>query len=135
MANPSKARGTKWESDCVNMIKTVDPWSERAPPQGAIDKGDILLDQLRKRRLVIIECKAGKDFKLAEWQKETERERQLAGTTYGLLWIKAPRKRPEEGYCVTPIWQALAMLRSLLELEKSKERIIELEEELEELKS
>lgn len=113
MSNPSKQKGSAWESECVHTLHMGIPgpgeadrafgeseyaWPavHRNPPQGANDKGDI-----GGFRELVIECKSCRTFDLPGWLAEAEKERGNAGAEFGVVWAKRPRRTAgRDGYVV-----------------------------------
>lgn len=92
----SRAKGTLWESTVVAYLREHGyPWAERRALAGAYDKGDILLPGM------MIECKAEKAIKLAEYMKEVRAQTaNCPPGTLGVAWVKAPGKTVDESYVV-----------------------------------
>lgn len=99
MANPSKARGTAWESAICEYIRGIGPEfsrTERRTLGGANDKGDISVSSH-----LVIEAKAEKSYTLAGYVAEAETERDNAGAWLGVAWLKRVGKtNPGAGYVV-----------------------------------
>lgn len=93
--NPSKRRGTAWESAIVDYAQANGaPHAERRALNGAKDRGDVA-----GIPSVVIEAKDEAKHDLAGWANETERERINDGAAIGLTWIKRRGKAsPGEGY-------------------------------------
>lgn len=97
MANKSKVKGTRYETDLVNVIND---WEglvicERLPLHGNEDKGDI---RLRIGDLVIcVEAKNLKDYPspslMDKFREDTIKETAHLGADGGLLVINKYRKR------------------------------------------
>lgn len=84
MANPSKAKGTKHESSCVDYLRESGwPSAERRALAGALDKGDItgLPD-------VVIEAKATASLMVPSWLREVDIETLNASAEIGVCWAK-----------------------------------------------
>ena len=96
MTNRSKARGTSWESAIVRFLSGWWPHVERRTLNGAQDKGDIA-----GIPSVIIEAKNCKEFRLAEWVTEAEKERVNAKALVGVVWAKRRGKASAgDGYVI-----------------------------------
>jgi hypothetical protein len=85
MANPSKRKGTGWES------AKVDWWqaqgfadAHRIALHGAADCGDVFVTKTQ-RGDVIEECKNTKRLAVPEWLRQSENERDNAGAWLCLL--------------------------------------------------
>lgn len=85
MTNPSKQRGTKFESLLVPELKLYYPGAERRPLAGANDKGDFLLPGESR---FIIEAKNVTRFNLAQWIAEAHVEAANAGVPHGVVFHK-----------------------------------------------
>jgi hypothetical protein len=97
MANPSKIKGTRFESDVVAHLRENGfPHAERRALAGNVDKGDIT--GLGPRW--VIECKAVAAIKLAEFVDEAECERVNAGADYGVAVVKRRGKGVSRAYAV-----------------------------------
>ena len=90
MANPSKKRGTAWETACVRWIKSYGQEPERRAQHGTADQGDIAWFKLGGLP-AIAECKwrAGSHGKalVAKWREQTKTERDNAGALVGVLLV------------------------------------------------
>ena len=94
MANPSKQKGTAWETAVVNWLNNWWPHVERRTLTGSADKGDIagLVG-------VVIECKNHKTHQLAKWTDELNAEMANANADLGVLAIKRHGKaHPQDAY-------------------------------------
>ena len=99
MVNRAKAVGTEWENRCVKKLKSWGwPYAERKAQQGALDKGDLTGLGIP----IVVECKGGKKFSLAQYQKELRAEMKNAQVEMGFVWVKAPGKSIDNSYCVVP---------------------------------
>lgn len=91
MTNPSKNKGTSWETACVRYFRANGfPQAERIALAGAYDMGDI-----RVTSGLIAECKNHKvvtDNLIHEWQAETIAEKRNAGADKAWLIIKRAGK-------------------------------------------
>lgn len=123
MSNPSKQKGSSWESEVVRTLHLGVPgpgttdrafgpahvdWQHvhRNPPQGAVDKGDV-----GGIRELVIECKSCRTFDLAGWIAEAEVERKNAGAEFGVVWAKRPRKtQGRDGYVIMDGWTFMRLL-------------------------
>ncbi len=102
MTNPSKQKGTAWETAAVGYFREHGhPNAERKAQQGAKDCGDItgVPDWT-------CELKATKTLALAEALAEAETERLNAGTRYCAAIIKRRGKTdPGQAYVVMTLQQ------------------------------
>lgn len=105
MSNPSKQKGTRWETELVNYLRTAGfPACERRALSGNSDRGDVAgIDGWT------IEAKSATGINLAGWSDETERERLVNQDPWGLLVIKRRLKPASEAYAVMPM-EAMAEL-------------------------
>ena len=102
MANPSKKRGTDYETRCVNYMceMTGDDRIEGRALHGSKDMGDIY-GIFAHGWEGIGECKAHKVVTPAlvtEWREQTVAERENAGAGFGLLIVNVYR---------APIWRSI----------------------------
>lgn len=95
MANPSKAKGTSWETLVTNALNELGIRARRRTLSGPADKGDIELLDLP----VTIEAKNCKTMKLSEWVDSARGEAINAGVPIGVVWHHRPRKAsPADAY-------------------------------------
>lgn len=89
MSNPSKRKGTAFESSVANYLAEAlqDDRIERRTLQGAKDRGDVAGVRFKGER-VVVECKAEKAFKPSEWLREAEAERENDGAGFGVVVAK-----------------------------------------------
>ena len=106
MANPHKAKGTRWESAVRDFLKEERclDHARRIAATGALDIGDIHMEPF------VIQAKNQKSFDLAGWVADAEEQADRAGMPYGVAVVKAPRKPTERGYVVMSLstFRALA---------------------------
>jgi hypothetical protein len=96
MSNPSKARGTRWESAVVAFLSEHFPYIERRTQAGANDRGDVA-----GLPGVVIECKSAKRYELGQWLKEAHTEKTNAAARLGLVWMHRKGKASAgDGYVV-----------------------------------
>lgn len=88
MSNPSKKKGTEFESAVVEYMEHFFPDVSRHPAHGAIDKGDV-----RGVPHFAIECKNHKTFDLAQWVDESRREANNAEARHAAV-VHKRRLRP-----------------------------------------
>lgn len=79
MSNPSKKKGTKWETAVSAYLQSMTgvSWPRQAL-HGRDDQGD-LKGVFYGGRSVVVECKDCRRYELAEWIREAVRERDNAG--------------------------------------------------------
>jgi hypothetical protein len=101
MSNPSKDRGTRWESAIVDTLRAHwNPRIERRAPAGNADKGDIA-GVYAQGVPIVIEAKSVAKLNLAGWVAEAEAEALNAGAPIGVVWAKRVGKAsPLDGYVV-----------------------------------
>jgi hypothetical protein len=81
VANPSKDRGTRWESRVVTFLReNGHPYAERRALAGNKDLGDI-----GGIPGLVIECKNTKAISLAQWMDEAIAERDNAKASLGVV--------------------------------------------------
>lgn len=92
MSNPSKTKGTAWESAIVAFLISRG-WvhAERRALAGNTDKGDIT-----GLPGVMIEAKCCKTITVPAWIDEAEAEKRNAGAAVGVVWWKR-RGRTDPG--------------------------------------
>jgi Holliday junction resolvase len=73
MVNPSKAKGTKFETDVLNYLRANRLKAERLALSGTEDEGDIAVQF--GSGYEILECKAEQRFSIPAYLREAERER------------------------------------------------------------
>jgi hypothetical protein len=110
MANPSKAKGTAWESKIVAALQRAGwPYAERRTLSGAQDKGDIA-----GIPGWVIEAKNCRELKFGPWLTECHREAFNVGPQVeGAVWAKR-RGFPEaeDGFVVMNGETFLRLLKS-----------------------
>ena len=95
MANPSKAKGTRWETEVVRFLQEAGHPAHRRPQQGAKDVGDI-----GGVPGWTLEAKSVKEIRLAEFLDQANREAVHAGDPYGAAVIKRRGRPVQDGYVV-----------------------------------
>ncbi|MEU7636580.1 MULTISPECIES: hypothetical protein [unclassified Streptomyces] len=128
MSNPAKRKGTAWEREVRHYLNTalgqyVDHWKDAAYPwkdphdpdnvirpaqTGARDVGDL------HARPFVLECKAERSIRLADYVRQAKREATHAGFPLGVAIVKAPRRSAADGYAVMDLAtfaQVLVLLR------------------------
>lgn len=84
----AKAAGTRFERDIADFeAQHIDDRIDRAPKHGARDRGDIAGLRVHGQK-VTQECKNTARWTVAEWLKETEKERQNDGALAGVVIAK-----------------------------------------------
>ena len=98
MTNPSKAKGTAWETAVVKYIRDIGLHAKRRPLTGHLDEGDIEVEGIP---WLTIEAKAGKKMDLAGWITEANIEALNAHCSVGAVWAKRRGKTsPADGYVI-----------------------------------
>lgn len=108
MANPRKAKGTRWESDIVKYLRANGfPEARRVVQAGMADDGDIHV------RDFVIQAKAYRSIAegINEGVKGYKIQRVNAGLPYGVSIVKRPGKNVREGYVVMDLEDFTAFLR------------------------
>lgn len=84
MSNPSKRKGTAWESVIVEYLRGRGfPHAERRALAGASDRGDVA-----GVPGVVIEAKSCRELRLGPWLDEAETERANDRADLGVVWLK-----------------------------------------------
>lgn len=95
-ANPSKARGTRWESELVAYLRDSGfPHARRNVQHGPNDIGDV--GGVPK---FAIEAKDTQKHDLAKFVKQANAEAENAGQPWGVAAIKKRRAATEDAYVV-----------------------------------
>lgn len=104
----SKAKGRQWEAAlCQYLINEGFPNVERRRLNGVMDRGDIA-----GFPGLVIEAKHEKSYKLPEWVREAEQERDNDGAEIGVVWARQNGKPdPGDGFVIMSGRQFLELLR------------------------
>lgn len=106
MSNPSKAKGTAWESAIVDYLRIFNPHVERRTLNGNHDRGDIT-----GIPGVVIEAKNAKTITLAAWVDEANIEGLNDNAPVAVVWVKRRgRTSPMDGYVVMDGTQFVRLL-------------------------
>jgi hypothetical protein len=100
MTNPSKAKGTAFETAVVRFLQGRWPGVERRALAGNKDKGDI-----QGIPGWVLECKAVQNITLASFVDEALVEAKNAGVPYGAAVIKRRGKGIGQAYVVMTLEQ------------------------------
>lgn len=92
MANPSKKKGTAWETEVATYLGL-----RRLPLAGSKDAGDL------DHPAWVIECKAEKAITLSSYMDETSAEMENAGKDFGVAIVKRRGKNVAQGYAVMTV--------------------------------
>lgn len=96
MANQSKAKGTRFETDIVNHLNNNGfPHAERRALNGAVDRGDIT-----GIPGIVIEAKATRELQTAEFLRQAETERANADADYGIVVWKRRQQPTGQAACI-----------------------------------
>jgi hypothetical protein len=107
VSNPSKQKGTSWETSIVNWLASHGVSARRKPLAGNKDEGDLVIEAVP---WIAIEAKNCKAMALAQWVDEADKEAVNSGADVGVVWHHRYRKgSPGEGY-VTMSGQAFLNL-------------------------
>jgi predicted lipoprotein len=106
MSNPSKRKGTTWESAVVDYLRSHgQPHAERRALTGSADKGDV-----SDIPGVMIECKNEKTVTLGAYADEVKVETANAGASIGVAVVKRRNRGPGDAYVVMTLEQFAAMI-------------------------
>lgn len=108
MANPSKAKGTRWEVRLRDWFRTQGaPHCERLALGGNNDRGD-----LTGMPGVVIEAKAHKQLDLAGWVDELRTEMANADAEVGAVMFPRRNRGVDQAYAVMPAYVFARLLRA-----------------------
>lgn len=85
MANPSKDKGTKFETAIARYMTANGVQAERCALHGSGDVGD--LRAVASGRVIAVECKDRKRIELGKWFDECESEGRNAGADMAVLVV------------------------------------------------
>jgi predicted lipoprotein len=106
VANPSKAKGTAWESSVVEYLRDHGhPYAERRALTGSADKGNV-----SGIPGVVVECKNAKTVTLGAYADEVKVETANAGASLGVAVVKRRNRGPADAYVVMSLEQFAAMI-------------------------
>lgn len=112
-SNPSKQKGTAWESAIVGYLREHhNPGVHRNVQMGARDIGDIAGYYLHA-----LEAKAEKTITLPEYIAQANRERIHAGEPFGCAVVKRRMKGVADGYVVRDVRTDVRLLNRLRDME------------------
>lgn len=117
MANPSKDKGTRFETEVVKYLWAHgQPDARRAALAGSRDQGDLhgIVGNLPAKWPGIVECKAYKEWPtaravMAAFKTQTFAERANAGAVFALLVVKRPHHKTGEADAYTTLHGLAAM--------------------------
>ena len=111
MSNPSKSKGTAFETSIANYLR--DNWDDRIgrrPLSGAKDCGDIANFRVAGHRIVL-ELKNEAKINLAGWVGEAQVEAENDNALIGIAIAKRNGKgQPEDQYCILTLGDLLKLL-------------------------
>ena len=105
--NPSKQKGTAFERQIADYLRTYWPYADRAPLTGNKDRGDI-----SGTPGLVWECKNAKTIKLSEWLQEAQIEAENAEADHGILVVKRRgTTAPGSQYAIVELEQLVDLLK------------------------
>ena len=116
MSNPSKGKGTDWETALVRFLGECGLPARRKVLAGNKDKGDVEVEGVPG---VVIEAKNCKRESLAAWVDEAVTEAENAGIPVGVVWHRrrlSPKQQstsPGDGYVTMTGEHFVKLLREL----------------------
>lgn len=117
--NPSKRRGTAFETRVVKMLQAFGfGEAARAPLSGKNDKGDIL-----GIKNWTLELKNRKQWALAQAMDEAKRESQVGKTSFYAVVANRNRSPINRAYAVMELSQLLNIIAMLEELEELQHKV------------
>ena len=115
MANPSKAKGTAFESLVVGYLRDHhNPDARRNVQMGAKDIGDI-----DGYYLHALEAKAEKTITLSDYIAQANREAIHAGQPFGCAVVKRRMKGVADGYVVRDLATDVRLLNRMRDMEEA----------------
>lgn len=84
MSNPSKAKGTRWETAIVDFLTARGITARRQPLYGGADRGDVVLPD----HGIVVEAKNKKAYQFGEAVDQANAEAANAGMPYGVAVVK-----------------------------------------------
>lgn len=94
--NKSKQKGTAWETEIVNYLKSFGFDARRKVLSGNADKGDIEIIELP---FLVIEAKNERKYSLSEYIAEANEEATNADVELGVAWMHRQGKAsPKDAY-------------------------------------
>lgn len=113
MANPSKQKGTAWESALVTFLREHhNPAAHRNVQMGRLDIGDI-----DGYYLHALEAKAEKSITLSAYIAQANREAVHAGQPFGCAVVKRRMKGTADGYVVRDLATDVRLMNRLRDME------------------
>lgn len=94
MSNPSKRKGTAWETAIRDYLLDEGFRVYRQPAHGTVDKGDLHIGDS-----IVVEAKNCQRHELAKWLDEANTEAANAGLDVGVVWAhRKGRSKPEDAF-------------------------------------
>jgi hypothetical protein len=114
MANPSKAKGTRWETAVVRFLRDAGLYAIKPRQEGFQDVGDIHV-----AGLLTLQAKDYKDLAsaLRNGTDGARVQRVNAGLAYGAAVIKRARRPVEDAYVVFRLGDLPELVRALTRAE------------------
>ena len=112
VSNPSKRKGTEWETAGVRYLREMVPASDdirRVAQTGRMDIGDVHAAPF------CLEFKNVREITLASFVEQAEREARHAGLDYGVAVVKRRGKGTAAGYVVMSLETFAAVLAEIRE--------------------
>jgi hypothetical protein len=114
-SNPSKAKGTAWESAIVGYLREHhDPGVHRNVQMGARDIGDVAGYYLHA-----LEAKAERTITLSDYIAQANREAVNAGQPYGCAVVKRRMKGVSDGYVVRDLRTDVRLMNRMKVMEEA----------------
>ncbi|MFI2212997.1 hypothetical protein [Streptomyces sp. NPDC020141] len=114
MANPSKDKGTKWESAVVAYLREHhNPTAHRNVQMGRLDIGDISGYYLHA-----VEAKAERTITLADYIRQANREAIHAGAPFGCAMVKRRNAGVADAYVVRDVRTDVRLMNRLRDAEE-----------------
>lgn len=113
MSNPSKSKGTAWESAWTAYIREHhNPAAHRNVQMGRLDIGDVAGYYLHASEL-----KAEKTITLSDYIKQANREAINAGEPFGCAVVKRRMKGVADGYVVRDVATDVRLMNRMQAME------------------
>ena len=113
MVNPSRQKGTAFETLVVDYLRQHFPYAMRHPLHGTVDLGDV-----HGVPGLVVQCKNAKRTELSEWIKSAHEQAANAGVSYGIVVHKRRGKaHAEEQFVTLTLDDFVAMYGMLVALE------------------
>ncbi|MEV4037688.1 hypothetical protein [Streptomyces umbrinus] len=112
-ANPSKAKGTAWESTWTKYVQEHhNPAAHRNVQMGRLDIGDVAGYYLHAAEL-----KAEKTITLSDYIAQANREAVNAGAPFGCAVVKRRMKGVADGYVVRDVATDVRLMNRMRDME------------------